>query len=206
LKGDKGDKGDPGATGPVGPTGPQGPQGPQGLIGPQGIQGLPGPTGPQGLIGPKGDKGDPGDCCADVTTVFGTAPFNLNSSLGTYTILPGLSTTLNESTDVKIFVSADGGVQTTSTDPTAGNSRVEIVLLIDGNVFPNAGRRKLVVANTPGVVGNVGYYSMALSHTLLPGPHTISVATRWNGGAPAIISGNALSDMQGQLTVMILRP
>ncbi|MSU23550.1 MAG: collagen-like protein [Opitutus sp.] len=225
-----------GALGPIGPVGPAGAVGPIGPIGLQGIQGLQGfpglsgaigpagPIGPMGPVGPKGDKGDPGDCCPEVTTVFQNQPFAIGS-FGSYppptipffvspvpTVIMGTSVTVPANT--KVYISTDGGIMTRS--PFAnGVSRVGLGLFIDGAPVPNAGARKLTAANTAGVAGNTAYYSMSLSTTLSAGTHLIEVRVTGLGGDAAAIgggfdpaTGNLVfsSDMQGQLTVMTIRP
>jgi hypothetical protein len=220
-QGPKGDTGAPGAIGPmgpigpIGPMGPMGPQGPQGEVGSQGTKGDPGPkgdVGPRGDVGPKGDKGDPGTAGQNVFTVYGNGsvmlnappPGSVNPPIPPWIVLPGLTANINAGPGMKFFFSADGGLMTTS-QVAEGISRVEIALLLDGAEFPDAAIRKVVAANAPNVQGNVAYYSMALSAQLPPGPHTIQVATRRNGGDQAIVGGDSNSVLQGQLTVLTLR-
>jgi hypothetical protein len=231
-KGDLGAMGPAGPVGPAGPLGPKGDAGPLGPVGPQGPQGFPGiegkpgpigpmgpagsvgsvgpvgPMGPAGPVGPPGPMGPmgPAGTKSTVATVYGTASFTFGAPLASWQVLPGLSMVLNEPTPFTLLVTTDGAVQTTSALDN-GVSRVEIVLLLNGNPFPQAGRRKVTAANTPGVHGNLAYYAISLSHALPAGAHTISVATRNIGGDPATVgAGPGTPDMQGQLTVMVLRP
>jgi hypothetical protein len=148
--------------------------------------------------------------------VFGTAPLTLNTTA--FTLVHGLSTTINVPPNSEVFISADGGVSTVSTQ-TGASVAVDLVLTMDGNLFASGGFKRVTATNvsllnssTTTVVG-ITNWSLALSAAPTPGNHTFAVFAAWSPGggalpfsnALAIVSGDGSSAMQGQLTVVIVK-
>jgi hypothetical protein len=103
-------------------------------------------------------------------------------------------------------VSVDGGLLTEST-ATNGVSVVDVALVIDGVVSANGGYKRIVAANTTGIVTTIANFDMSQAIPLTQGAHTIKVAAKGNGGtsSPALVSGDATSVLQGELTVTIVK-
>jgi hypothetical protein len=103
-------------------------------------------------------------------------------------------------------VSVDGGLQTEST-ANNGVSVVDVALVIDGVVAANGGYKRIVAANTTGIVTMISNFDMSQAIPLTPGAHTNKVAAKGNGGAssPALVSGDSTSVLQGELTVTIVK-
>jgi len=84
---------------------------------------------------------------------------------------------------------------------------VDVALVIDGVVAANGGYKRIVAANTTGIVTMISNFDMSQAIPLTPGAHTIKVAAKGNGGAssPALVSGDSTSVLQGELTVTIVK-
>jgi hypothetical protein len=235
VTGPKGDKGDTGAAGPQGPkgdtgdTGAQGPQGPKGETGATGPQGLQGPkgdkgdtgaagpqgptgdTGSQGPPGPKGDtgatgpQGPPGTTGQDVTTAYGTGQLFLTvPGAGPFPV-QGLQRTIQVPPNSVLYISTDGGAQTTSTSPS-GYSIVDVGIYVDpAQGSPSAVYRRLVINNGGAPSADIVNWSMAFSTVLPPGSHTIQVAATLVDGSPANVSGAGASVLKGQLSVVVMK-
>jgi hypothetical protein len=211
--GAQGPKGDPGPAGPAGPQGPQGdpgsagppgPQGPQGDPGSAGAAGPKGDPGPAGPIGPPGAAGAPGSAGTtgqDATVVHGTSGVVPGAA---FTIVPGLDTTINVPSNSLVYVSSDGGAQTSSA-ATTGFSRVDVALSVDGSLPSSGSYKRLVIANTTGNVTTLDYWSFADTFALSPGMHQFAIAALLNSGSNATVSGDDNSVLQGHLNVLILK-
>jgi Collagen triple helix repeat (20 copies) len=203
--GSEGPVGPAGPTGPAGPAGPVGPQGPAGPQGPSGVQGAAGSQGPQGPQGPAGLAGP-----SAANTVFGTAAVGIIDT--TQVPIPGLSQTITVPANSMVYISTDGGGQTSSFAPTAF-AIVDVAVVVDNvPLFSGFSRRIFCsnpILNTTGhTVFPVCNWSLGGAIALSPGTHTIavlgSVASTSNAGA--VVSGDANSALQGTLTVMFLKP
>jgi hypothetical protein len=141
----------------------------------------------------------------DATIVLGTAGITVSNF--TYTSVPGLTQTITVSSNSVVYISTQGGVICNSI-ATTGFSVVDIAISIDGS-SPNTisyGINRLFAVNTSTVVSVIENWSIGRTVSLSPGSHTISVSTRLgSGNVAAIVSGDASSVLQGQLTVIILK-
>ena len=177
-----------GAAGPQGPTGPAGPTGAAGA------------TGAVGATGPSGTTGQ------SVTEVYGTSQLVVTSSTTSYTLIPGLTTTVNVPANSVVHIHTDGGMQSTGATSTT-YSVVDVAIFIDGVPVTNGGQRRVAIANTAALAQLIGNWSMDHTITLSPGNHTIEV--RAMSGAPGSSSCNVSSasapQLKGVLSVMILK-
>jgi hypothetical protein len=140
-----------------------------------------------------------------VTTTFGTAPIR-TTGLQTFFFLPGLDQTITVPADSTVFISTNGGIQTTNPAAT-GFSIVDVAIFIDGTVLQNGGSQRIIAANTIGLLGMVANWSMALGTTLTVGQHHVQVAAllpNTPGNTAADVSGGQGSFLQGQLTIAII--
>src|SRR5437870_2529193 len=94
-----------------------------GQQGPQGADGAQGPAGPTGPAGPAGTTGQ------DASTSYGTAGVQITNP-SPFTILPGLSQTVNVPANSVVYISTDGGVITSSANAT-GFSIVDVAVFVD---------------------------------------------------------------------------
>ena len=210
-----------GATGPQGQVGPQGPTGPTGGVGANGntgptgftggtgqtgAAGPTGPTGPTGVgvTGPTGPAGT-GTAGQNIISSYGTSILQI-SSLGTWTLVPGLSQTITVPANTLLYISTDGGFQTTSTTPSQ-YSTSDIGLFIDGALPANGGFKRVTALNGPaGSIGNaLAFWSMAVGTALTPGTHTIEVRVKGVNGQIYNVSGDNTTATQGALHTLILK-
>jgi hypothetical protein len=179
--------GEPGAEGEPGPEGPRGEQG---------------PTGPTGDTGPEGPAGTTGQ---DLYEVHGTGQLVVSRFSNVFTLVPGLSTTVNIPAGARVYVTTSGGVQCAE----AGNvyAAVDIGLFVDNTTVGAAGIRRVVAANTGGVGNMIATWSFGRTLNLLPGAHTFDV--RAISADPGSVNANVSSalnpQIQGVLTVMVLK-
>ncbi len=136
----------------------------------------------------------------NVTTAFGGVRLQIDSTTTAYTLVPGLTQTVNVPANSSLFISTDGGIQSTG---TASNSYsvVDVAIFVDGAL---AGQRRIVIFNNllPSSVGN---WALSTGQTLSAGNHTIEVKVR-NGlasASPAVVGGDAL--LNGQLTIITVK-
>jgi hypothetical protein len=136
--------------------------------------------------------------------VYGTAGV-LITSVSPFTVLPGLTQTIIVPNNSVLYISSDGGAQTTST-ATNGFSIVDVALFVDGSLRANADYKRLVIANSTGIVNVFVNWSFSDSLVLPPGSHTIHVAAAGTGGssANATVSGEPGSVLQGQLSIVVV--
>jgi hypothetical protein len=200
--GSEGPVGPAGPSGPAGPAGPAGPQGPTGPTGPAGAQGAAGSQGPQGPQGPAGVAGP-----SAANTVFGTASLTLTLNSTTPSLLPGLSQTITVPENSTLYIATDGGGFTTSS-LTTGFSIFDVAVFIDNVPVLNGFVRRIVCANTTGLVNVVCNWSFGGAIALSPGTHTIAVVGHLVPGStvPATASGDGNNVLQGTLTVMFSKP
>lgn len=137
-------------------------------------------------------------------SVFGTTGLTV-TSVTAFTLVPGLSSTINVPAGALVYASSTGGVTTTSALST-GFSQVDVALFADGSFLPNAGYQRVIAANTGGVTLITSYWSLAQVISLTPGSHTISVVAAGTGsGSNATVSSNSSGVIQGALTLMIIK-
>lgn len=135
--------------------------------------------------------------------VYGTSQIVVLVSTTSYTLIPGLTQTINVPADCVVLVSTSGGVQCAAAG--VAFAAVDIGIHVDGVPSPQAGQQEIVASNTDAVGNMLAYWSMSKTYTLTPGNHTFEVRVRDAGGtADANVSGtNPL--IQGVLTVTIIK-
>jgi len=190
-------QGEIGPAGPAGPSGVAGDQGPQGPEGPHGQDGQEGPQGQQGLTGLTGSRGDQGPAGPAGTTgqnagtLLGSATL---TSSATVTVVPGLAASITVPDNAVVLVQSTGGVLN-----AASTSIVEIGLYGDG-ILQNGGRRQIAVP-----AGSVQYWNIGQAMPFGSGVHTVAIQVRDTNGIHASISGGDGAQLQGTLTVTILK-
>lgn len=204
-----------GPTGPTGPTGPAGVAGPTGPTGSAGATGATGPTGPTGAAGatgasgfngPTGATGPSGTTGQNVTEVYGTAQLVVTNSTTSYTLIPGLTQTINVPANCKVYVSSTGGIQSTGATSTT-YSVVDVGLFCDGVVSSTGGQRRIAIANTSSLAQLIGNWSLTQTYNLSAGNHTFEVkaVNGAAGSANANVSSVSAPQLQGVLTVTIIK-
>lgn len=176
--------------------------GPEGERGPQGPQGDPGATGPTGATGPEGPAGTAGQ---DLYEVHGTGQLVVSQFSQAFTVVPGLTTTVNVPAGARVYVTTSGGVQCAA----AGNvyAAVDLGLFVDNTTVGPAGIRRVVAANTGGVGNMIATWSFGRTLNLLPGAHTFDVRaiSADASSVNANVSSGLNPQLQGVLTVMVLK-
>lgn len=160
-------------------------------------------TAPVAQYALSGTPGPAGTTGQSATTVYGTGQLTVGASTTSYTLIPGLRQTVDVPSNSRVFITTDGGAQHALTGSTY--SVVDVAIFVDGATTPSAGQRRLVLSNTPAVANVIGNWSMSLSQSLPAGPHTIEVRAKNGETATANVSSGSAPQMQGQLTVMVIR-
>jgi hypothetical protein len=138
------------------------------------------------------------------STVFGTSSITITPSAA-LTVIPGLTQTVNVPTGYKAYLVAGGGLSTIS-GSTTGFSVVDIAFVIDGMVTPEGNYRRVIAANTTGIVNVVAYWNISSTISLTPGSHNIEVRAAGVGsGFNATVSGDSNSILQSDLTVILIK-
>ncbi|MBS1797633.1 MAG: hypothetical protein JSS81_27670 [Acidobacteria bacterium] len=137
------------------------------------------------------------------STVYSTAGLTVTPAAG-FTLIPGLTQTINVPAGYQVYIHTDGGLITTST-ATTGYSTVDVTILIDG-IFPgNANYRRVTAANTTGLTTTMANWSFGSVQTIAPGSHTITVSAAGIGGANATVAGTNTTVLQASLTVVLVK-
>jgi hypothetical protein len=92
----------------------------------------------------------------------------------------GLTMTLTTTSDEFVYVSTDGGVQTTSTSAT-GLSLDGVAITVDGVVPSNGSFEDLNTINSAALVQRTSRWSISEVIQLGPGTHTIAVGAEGLG-------------------------
>ena len=125
----------------------------------------------------------------------------INAAMTVYTLVPGLTQTVNVPANGSLLISTDGGIQSTG---SANNSFsvVDVSIYIDGAAV---GERRIVIVNNP-LPASVGNWTLSIGQTLPAGSHTIEIRVR-NGSVAGSSSAVAGTDplLKGQLTVAVIR-
>jgi hypothetical protein len=159
-----------------------------------------GATGATGATGPSGTTGQ------NIFEVYGTGQLSVGASTTSYTLIPGLTQTINVPANSLVYVSTTGGIQSTGATSST-YSVVDIGLFVDGVATTSGGQRRISIANTSALAQLIGNWSLAHTYSLAAGNHTFEVKAI--GGIPgssnANVSSSAAPQLQGVLTVMIIR-
>lgn len=138
-----------------------------------------------------------------VFETYGSGQITVLATTTTYTLIPGLSTTVNIPANADVYVQTDGGVQCV-TSGTA-HAIVDIGIHVDGAVSTQGGQRRIVASNTSSIGQMLTNWSIGKAYTnLSAGNHTFEVRVRDGGGtADANVSGtNPL--IQGSLIITVI--
>ncbi len=144
-----------------------------------------------------------------IVTVYGSSSLNISANQTTFALIPGLTTSINipSTGSYFVYVSTDGGIQTTSA-AASGFSACDIAVMVDGARMSNGGFKRLTVLNSNQVVNNFGFWSMSAYTSLSAGNHTISVyaaSANFSGQSSSVIGGDNTTFLQPALTVIVLR-
>jgi hypothetical protein len=191
--GPRGPQGATGAQGPAGPAGATGATGPQGAAGPAGQNGAEGPAGPAGPAGPTGATGTAGQ---DGFTLRGTGSIQPTGDVNNRVQLPGLVATFTVPDNAVVLVTSTGGLLSSGNTGT-----VELGLYADNAL--QLGSRRRMVSSSSGAP--VGYWHMSQIVSLAPGSHTVAVEAFKVSGSNVDVSGPDGAQLQGTLTVLILK-
>ncbi len=215
--GTNGTNGAVGATGPTGPTGPTGAAGSNGNVGAtgptgtNGTNGAAGATGPAGATGATGSSGTTGQ---SATSVYGTSSLFLGSTNTTYTLVPGLTTTISVPASSSVQISTDGLASNNVSDASFYVA-CNVAIFIDGSAVTNGGIRQVLCANFyshlyANLVGVSAPWSMSITTSLSAGSHTIEVRAKYaqsnlTGSNLIVVSSSNSSVLQGTLSVVVLK-
>lgn len=151
-------------------------------------------------------SGSSGATGNSVTEVYGTSQLVLTSSMTTYTLIPGMSATVNIPAGAKVYVHTDGGLQCPTTGSTY--SIADIGIAVDGVVSTSGGQRRVVAANTTGLAQMIANWSFGKTYTLSAGNHTFEVKAAYpsgSGASSANISSGSAPQIQGVLTITVIK-
>lgn len=143
-------------------------------------------------------------------TVYGTSPLTLAANpLPSYTLIPGLTTSINIplTGTYFVYVATDGGIGTTSTAPD-GFSACNIAIFIDNNAQTNGGFKQITALNNASMINNVNFWSMSLTTSLSAGTHTISVraaSAGYGAQSSTVIGGSNTTILQPELSVLLIK-
>lgn len=142
----------------------------------------------------------------DVFEVYGTGQLQVTSSTTSFTLIPGLTQSINIPAGCKAYVHTDGGLQSTATG--TGFSVVDFAIFVDGIQSTQAGNRRVVAANTTGIAQVITNWSFGKTYTLAAGNHTFdvkAVSVVGSGGSTANVSSAGAPQIQGVLTVTLIK-
>lgn len=139
-------------------------------------------------------------------TAYGTAQVQIGPATVSYVLIPGLTQTVDVPSNSVVYVATDGGIQNTSASSTS-YAAVDLGIFIDGAISTQAGQRRIMIPNTAAATQMIANWSIAKTLTLPTGIHTIEVkaAGADPGAVNANVSSSGAPQLQGQLTVMILK-
>jgi hypothetical protein len=157
-------------------------------------------VGPTGATGPSGTTGQ------DAASVFGTG-FLTSFTSTTFSVIPGLTYTVNVPSTSVIQISTNGGFYTNST-ASSGVTSLDVAIYIDGAAPSNGSWQRFVAANTAGIANMIQNFTMSKTVTLSAGNHTIDVRAKYissGSTASATVGGDNTSTLQGTLNVITLK-
>jgi hypothetical protein len=137
---------------------------------------------------------------------FGTSTLTVTSAVTTFTLIPGLTQTITVPENCRVLITTDGGMNTTSTSPTA-ISTVDIAIFIDGSLIGNGAYRRISAFNPSATAINstgIGW-SLTTIQNLSAGSHTIDVRSIYVIGSSASVSSNNSNSRQGALYITIIK-
>ncbi len=136
-----------------------------------------------------------------VATADGTGSLSVTSATTAYTLIPGLTQTVNVPANSSLLISTDGGI--VSTGAVNSYSVIDVAVFVDGALI---GARRIVISNFP-LPASVGNWALNHGQTLAPGSHTIEVRARhgFDGSATSTVSSSSDTLLRGQLTVAVIK-
>jgi len=139
-------------------------------------------------------------------TAFGSATLSVTSAVTTFTVLPGVTQTITVPENCKLLITANGGMNTTSTTTTS-IAVVDIAIFIDGAYPTNGGYIKIGAHNPSSTaVNNTGLpWSITTIQNLSAGSHTIDVRAVYSNGSTSSVSGSNTTARQGGLYITIIK-
>jgi len=139
-------------------------------------------------------------------TAFGSSTLSVTSAVTTFTVLPGVTQTITVPENCRLLITADGGMNTTSTSATAISS-VDVAIFIDGNYPTNGGYRRVTAFNPSATaINSTGTpWSITTIQNLSAGSHTIDVRSVYVIGSTASVSSNNSNSRQGGLYITIIK-
>jgi len=137
---------------------------------------------------------------------FGSSTLTVTNATTTFTVLPGISQTITVPSNCFVLITADGGVNTTSTSTTSIAS-VDIAIFIDGSFPTNGGYRRVSAHNPSGTaINSTGVpWSITTTATLSPGSHTIDVRAVYTTGSSMSVSSNNTNSRQAGLYITLIK-
>jgi len=139
-------------------------------------------------------------------TAFGSATLSVTSAVTTFTVLPGVTQTITVPENCKLLITANGGMNTTST-VTTSIAVVDIAIFIDGAYPTNGGYIKIGAHNPSSTaVNNTGLpWSITTIQNLSAGSHTIDVRAVYSNGSTSSVSGSNTTARQSGLYITIIK-
>lgn len=142
-----------------------------------------------------------------VVSAYGTSSLTVLTTTTTFTLIPGLTTTITVPSNCFVMIYTDGTFITNSTSGT-GYSSLDFAIFIDG-AYPTNGGYCRLTADNPGanltttVMGT--QWTLGTVQALSAGSHTIQVRTIYVAGVSATVSSSNTAARQGSLHVVILK-
>jgi len=150
------------------------------------------------------------------TTAYNTTQLAITPAT-LYTLIPGLTQTINLPLNATVIVSTYGGAQSLGATATSF-SALNIAIGLDGNYLPTGGTQFMLIANTP-VGQNIGNWSMTQSFVvdgtlITAGSHTIEVLAQFDDGlwqSPNAVGANIGSSLdpnsvlKSALTITVIK-
>jgi hypothetical protein len=133
----------------------------------------------------------------NVTTVRGDGAIQIVSAMTAFTLMPGMTQTINVPANSVMAITADGGIQ--SLGGTGTVLAADIALFVDGAQVSI----RQVVINNSGIVSSVANWSLSLGQVPAAGSHTVEVKVRYFIGPNSSITTDPV--LQPQMTVTVVR-
>ena len=137
-------------------------------------------------------------------SAYGTGSLTVTSSTTTFTLVPGLSLSVNIPANSVVLVTTTGAIATQGTG-AGGFSVLSMGLFIDGALPANGGYQRISALNNSGLAGSIATWAMDMTNTLSAGTHTFSVQTKYSQGSSATVSSDNTGVLQGSLNVVVIK-
>lgn len=137
-----------------------------------------------------------------VETVLGTGVLPVDASTTAYTLVPGLTQTIDVPANSSLLISTEAGIQSNGTAGSA--SVVDAAIFVDGTLLKAS---RITILNTP-FPFSVNNWVLSSGQTPAAGSHRIEVRVRTGvviGTVSANVSSGSDPLLRGQLTVAVIR-